>query len=531
MMKRKAVSALNMISGILTCGMVVVAPSSVLSASREVLEGLVACVPMKETYDGSIIIGVKIDGHSWDAIVDSGLGDVPFLVSPSFKSGTAISKLFPFPNTTPQRMIRLKSLTIGGEKLKEVEGLPLPMWDMPMLPHLMAMGETGSAIILGSALFRSYAVRLDFPRRELQLLKPGRHRPGSQAISLAVHWDEIGLPCVSLQVGGRGMGLVVDTGCQGFLGFENLQKEEVSGLGGPYEGISSDDLRLRREVQTLGELQIGPLSLRDIPAQFWYDYPWYDRPGKKMGLVGYWFLKHFVCTFDLSREVIYLEPRSDLEVVKREMRSRFRRYCEQVRNVDEGYGWLGRGEYEKANKSFDQALRSDPESVFHQVAHLGNKGNVCLGQTRPREALKWFERMLKKSPFNGTLMEGMGRAYSQLSDQADQKKVRLKWVKKANTAFEKSYRYGMRSSSLFKDWGINCFYLDELDRAVDLLEWVLELEPNHEQTLWNLGRIYLEEGEVNKTKVCWDRLKALNPDFPGFSTEEYQNMVDGDNGE
>lgn len=61
--------------------------------------------------------------------------------------------------------------------------------------------------------------------------------------------------------------------------------------------------------------------------------------------------------------------------------------------------YMKKGEYDKANKTFDEVLKKDKEKKFEVKALLG-KGQVLKSQQKYKDALKQYEAVAKIDPEN-----------------------------------------------------------------------------------------------------------------------------------
>ena len=53
-----------------------------------------------------------------------------------------------------------------------------------------------------------------------------------------------------------------------------------------------------------------------------------------------------------------------------------------------------------------------------------------------------------------------------------------------------------------------------MDSAIKYFEKSLQYNPQNPDAYWNLGGIYLEKGQVQKTVEYWTKTLSINPNYP-----------------
>ena len=59
---------------------------------------------------------------------------------------------------------------------------------------------------------------------------------------------------------------------------------------------------------------------------------------------------------------------------------------------------------------------------------------------------------------------------------------------------------GLNSGDLYNNWGVSCFKLGMLDKAIQLLKHAVELKPDHAESHYNLGIAYSSKGMLKEAQ-------------------------------
>ncbi len=91
--------------------------------------------------------------------------------------------------------------------------------------------------------------------------------------------------------------------------------------------------------------------------------------------------------------------------------------------------------------------------------------------------------------------------------------------------YQKAFEIDSRNANLSTDLGTALWYAGRTDEAIAQLDRSLAIEPNHPQTLFNMG-IVKRDGKKDLAGAvqAWERLLASNPAYP--DREKAQQLLD-----
>jgi len=121
-----------------------------------------------------------------------------------------------------------------------------------------------------------------------------------------------------------------------------------------------------------------------------------------------------------------------------------------------------------------------------------------------QQTIKMLEGLVAKDPNNRNAWVELGNNYFD-SDQP----VR------AIEAYDKALSLGGVDPNVLTDQGVMFRRMGQFDRAADNFIKAATLNPNHVQSLYNLGVVYRYDlQDFPKAKEAWSRYLALNPSGP-----------------
>ena len=155
-------------------------------------------------------------------------------------------------------------------------------------------------------------------------------------------------------------------------------------------------------------------------------------------------------------------------------------------------------EIEKAERFFQKALTIDPKNgvVFYNLA------NVYYNQQRYQEAIKLYQQALQTEIEQVDCNYMIGMAFNQLE------------------SFKLALPYLMTAAELDKDkdaevqfqYGLTLCHLEMFQEAIKQLNYVLSINPNHVDALYNLGlATYMETEDADEAIQYFDKAIQIDP--------------------
>lgn len=122
-----------------------------------------------------------------------------------------------------------------------------------------------------------------------------------------------------------------------------------------------------------------------------------------------------------------------------------------------------------------------------------------------QQQITMLEGIVAKEPANRNAWVQLGHSYFD-SDQP----------MKAIEAYAKALELGGGDANLLTDQGVMYRRLGWFDKAIKNFEEANKLNPNHQQSLYNLGIVYRYDlQDFPKAIEVWEKFVAINPDGPG----------------
>jgi len=187
-------------------------------------------------------------------------------------------------------------------------------------------------------------------------------------------------------------------------------------------------------------------------------------------------------------------------------------------------------DYDEAESAFRKALEIQPE---HSEA-LQGLGLFLVSQERYEEALPYLRKHLEKIPDDSSSLDGILNAYLELPNHRREvlDVLRHAWSYSQNT--EIGLRYGRyltflgkdkekvyevfkeilevaKTPKILSDFAFSCWFFDDYERAIDLLEESIDLNPSFTDALRLLADCYYMTGDLSKALENIEKAIALEP--------------------
>lgn len=188
-------------------------------------------------------------------------------------------------------LVRIDELVLGGATF---EGVTALVDDYSWVPSPSGRPIDG---LLGFALFSELLLRIDYPRRLLEL-QEGRLEDGPDDDVFAYSAPREA-PDFDLHIGETTIRVGIDTGCQAALMLPDRFREELELAGRPRKIGQS------RTAYSLSDIYSAPLrEPLTLAGAAFERLPVIFRAETDLPLVGYDLLKNFVLTFDQKRKLV-----------------------------------------------------------------------------------------------------------------------------------------------------------------------------------------------------------------------------------
>ncbi len=156
--------------------------------------------------------------------------------------------------------------------------------------------------------------------------------------------------------------------------------------------------------------------------------------------------------------------------------------------------------YEKAEQSFLESIRVEPEPSYEPLLRLGW---VMDNQHRYEEALDYYREALKLDPGQPRIYEGMANAYNGLGK-----------LEESRAYYEKALEKDPRSEHAMTELGIYYLHKGDDEKAESLFNRALKINPDRYTCVHEgLGLLLLKKGEVDKAEEAFKTAIRINPDI------------------
>ncbi len=124
-----------------------------------------------------------------------------------------------------------------------------------------------------------------------------------------------------------------------------------------------------------------------------------------------------------------------------------------------------------------------------------------------QQQIKMLQDVLAKEPNNRNAWVQLGHSYF----DSDQPMLAI-------DAYDKALAINDQDPNVLTDQGVMFRRLGWFDRAVENFEKANRVNSNHQQSLYNLGIVYLYDlQDIPKAVDAWERFLVVNPGGPGSS--------------
>ena len=165
-----------------------------------------------------------------------------------------------------------------------------------------------------------------------------------------------------------------------------------------------------------------------------------------------------------------------------------------VDRFEEAIDCITKGRYEEAKEIFEEILADDPENVIV----LYNLGMCFTDLGHPNKAIKALEQCIKYSPDYSNAYVALGVAYSKLDDLQSAKKYFLEALNRdANNSFALRNLGGLFGNS------------GEMEKSLYYLEKAYEIDPVDPKTVYGLGYSYQAIKDYEKADKYYKEVLSL----------------------
>jgi len=146
-----------------------------------------------------------------------------------------------------------------------------------------------------------------------------------------------------------------------------------------------------------------------------------------------------------------------------------------------------------------------------------NLGVIYWNRGELEEAIKMYEHSLRLFPKNPVALANLGATETSLA----LKNKDNGWLIKAEEHFKKAIDYDAGQVAAYNGLGAVYRLTGRLDVAISYWQKAVELDPDHQQALFNLGTAYFDQGDKNQALIYLSRYKKLY----------YQTLPEGEKAE
>lgn len=262
---------------------------------------------------GHIKIPVQVAGIETSAIIDS--GSQLHGINSAFIGKHELD------------LVRTGKLTVSGafgdEKRNRYSRIPATIFGAEYKLDYVAelrLGHHSNGLLLGAPLFNSAVVQIDYPGKRMRLLTRDVVNLADVENTGMVQQESTGRPLVKVEIDGKTMWFLLDTGNSGGLLMERsdakrlglLDKDVESGM---VQGVNTASLT---ESTRVDKVTLGPYTLDNVLITFLAEgsngnlssqtesLGSHIKGKRVVGLLGYDLLKHFVLTLDYRRDQLHI---------------------------------------------------------------------------------------------------------------------------------------------------------------------------------------------------------------------------------
>ena len=201
-----------------------------------------------------------------------------------------------------------------------------------------------------------------------------------------------------------------------------------------------------------------------------------------------------------------VERRAKAERAERERRERAERAAAERQRErreqaltykDRGVAHAGKGEYDRAIRAYDQALRLDPNYV---EAYCG-RGSAYWSTRKYDRAIQDFNQALQLAPYCVRAYYGRGVVYASKGEYDG-----------AIHAYNQALRLDPNYVEACNGRGSAYWHQGQFDQSIQDFNQALQLDPNQERTYFNRGLAYRCKGEYRRAESDFCKARTLGYD-------------------
>jgi len=164
-----------------------------------------------------------------------------------------------------------------------------------------------------------------------------------------------------------------------------------------------------------------------------------------------------------------------------------------------------------------KALKIYKKMIFPQDYHLMNTGRRIIDlyhQTGDErwlgEAEGFFRKILARNPYSALALNGMGFVWKERFEKDKSKES----FNRAKNFFTKALSVDPFLEAVYLNYGKLCEDARLFEEEIEIYKRGLEIYPENEKFLFNLGVAYANSGNLKEAVFLWNKLKSVNPDYP-----------------
>ena len=174
------------------------------------------------------------------------------------------------------------------------------------------------------------------------------------------------------------------------------------------------------------------------------------------------------------------------------------------------------GQFEEAEKEFQEAMRLDPKSF--EAAYFFARS--CIAQGKAEEAVKWFERAIAVRPDDFAALIILAGAYMELGRAEDVTRA----MRRAYDAARKHLELNPDNPRALYMGAAALVQLGELDKALDWTKRAEAMEPDDPSVLYNVACDYAQL--VMPTEAIGALTRAIDNGFGHWKWIEHDSTLD-----